>query len=161
MGTNGDDLGALSQNASLTDYSLAKNSTQDEGKLNRARQRQAEANAWLAGRTVPLTSLPDENSRFSVKTLLMMMTIAALVFAIGRQLTPAVFAGVCGLLTLVYPLIIMAFARDSLYSPQLRQIWWLLLAIYLISITIAMSHDHGWIRSRAPVTTPTASTSAR
>lgn len=74
---------------------------------------------------------------FSLTSLLILVTLSALVFTAGRYLSPAGFAGLVGLAMLVYMGVVSFFElRDSFFTLGM----WLLLGIYLLAVTIAIFH---------------------
>jgi hypothetical protein len=77
----------------------------------------------------------SDSSRFTLLGLLVLMTIASVVLAIGIRLPPPVFAGVAGLVVLVS----LAFSSLAKNSPALVvMIWWVLMAIYLLAVVFAL-----------------------
>lgn len=76
-----------------------------------------------------------ESQRFSLWSLLALMTLAAVVLGLGTYLPKAVFAGVLGIATLV-AMVLLSLLR--LPAAILQIGWWMLLVIYLIAIASAI-----------------------
>ena len=85
----------------------------------------------------PAQMAPEEfDFRFSLRDLMLLMTAAAMLFALMGQLPRPVFAGVAGGLSLLV-LAVLSFVEVT--HPVLKMGWWLLFAVYLIaSLTAAI-----------------------
>ncbi|MBL8825456.1 MAG: hypothetical protein JNM18_00635 [Planctomycetaceae bacterium] len=121
------------------DYSLAAELPTAETHRRRLRDEHVAALAQWHAKTVLTYGTEATDAQFSLRTLLGLMTLACVVFAVRRFFAPDVFAGLCGLITLLYPAVTTWLASDLRESPLARQIWLLLLAIYITSIGLAMA----------------------
>jgi hypothetical protein len=84
----------------------------------------------------PPQPLPAAEARFSLFALLVLVTCAALVLAVGRLLAPPVFAGMCGAAAFVYLVLLTVLKVQSL---TWHVGWWLLLMTYLGSAAWVVS----------------------
>lgn len=76
-----------------------------------------------------------ESQRFSLWSLFVLVTTAAVILGVGAYLPKAVFAGVLGIATLV-AMVFLSLWRLPAAILQLG--WWMLLVIYLIAIVSAV-----------------------
>jgi hypothetical protein len=79
-----------------------------------------------------------DSSRFTLRSLFLMVTFASIVLALGSRLSRPAFAGICGLAAFVTLLFTRKF-RSGGAVVQLA--WWMLLAIYLV---VALFAALGW-----------------
>lgn len=77
----------------------------------------------------------SEDSHFSLTGLMGLVTLAAVIMAVGIRLPRPVFAGAMGFLTLLTAIVI---SLADIKSLLLHFAWWLLLAIYLAAIGLAI-----------------------
>lgn len=121
-----------------TDYDLRRVPFETEERLQQARRAAAETNTRLHAQ--PNIGMPrDGESQISLASLLVMMAVVSILLAIGRLFPPAVFAGVCGLVAVLYPLFIAIVVREHAWEQFWQQLWWSLLIVYLLSIIMAMA----------------------
>ncbi|HEY5313196.1 MAG TPA: hypothetical protein VIK18_11785 [Pirellulales bacterium] len=84
----------------------------------------------------PLKVADGDESRFSLAAALLTLTLGCLVLGIGRWLPPALFAGITGFGLLAYGTILWVLkARAAIWHMS----WWVLLAIYLFAVGLAVS----------------------
>ncbi len=88
-------------------------------------------------RSVPVASEPP--AQFSLRWLFVLMTVGCVLLSLGRLFDPGQFAGLCGILTIVFPLLTAALNRFD--SPHMESLWWTLLLVYLVAIGIAAHHN--------------------
>jgi hypothetical protein len=78
----------------------------------------------------------DASQRFSLANLLLLVTCAAVVLAVGRMLPPPIFAGVCGTVAFFYLVLLSVL---QVQSAMWHVGWWLLLVTYLAAAGWAVS----------------------
>jgi hypothetical protein len=87
----------------------------------------------------PIIALPGaEESQFSLRDMMILVTFASVLFAGMAQLPKSVFAGAAGLTTLV---MLGVFSLVPPRHPLMRYGWWLLFATYLLAAMLATVGD--------------------
>lgn len=86
-------------------------------------------------RAVLLPERAENEQRFSLTGLFVVVTFASIVLGLGSYLPPAVFAGAAGAATLA-GMFVLSLLRAPPLVVQLG--WWLLLAVYLMAIGRAL-----------------------
>lgn len=132
------DPATSASSAEPTDYSLAAELPSAEAHRRRLRDEHVAALARWNAKPVLTFGTDASHNQFSLTTLLGLMTLASVAFAVRRFFEPEIFAGLCGLIALIYPAVTTWLASDLRESPLARQIWLLLLAIYIVAIGLAM-----------------------
>lgn len=77
-----------------------------------------------------------DEARFSLAWMFVLMTGVAVILALGRQVRPEIFAGVCGAGVLI-SLAVISVLR--IRWVVIHVAWWLLLAIYLLASAMAVN----------------------
>jgi hypothetical protein len=77
---------------------------------------------------------PESEVRITLRQLLVLVTLSAVLFSVGRSLPIKAFAGMCGLLVVLCLLFSPLLPKGIVWQLA----WWLLLAIYLAAATVAV-----------------------
>ena len=78
---------------------------------------------------------PPERVVWSLRGMFVFVAGAAFALALARNTSPPAFAGLCGVATLVYPLVVFF---GGIQHPAAQAGWWGLIAIYILSIAQAI-----------------------
>jgi hypothetical protein len=85
-------------------------------------------------RPTPLSeSIPPPPSQYSLRDLIILVTMVSVGLAGVKWFTPSTYAGVMGIVSVCW--LIMAFKLDS---PWTQLVWWGLFVTYLLAVLVAM-----------------------
>lgn len=105
-----------------------------ESLVTRERAEEREVNPPIAPET-PDDDGFDVQKHYTMRQLLTLMTAATVVLGVLRLLPPSLGASLVGMVVLAT----MFFATDQRTAPAIvRLAWWMLLAIYVISVAVTM-----------------------